>query len=200
MKMPSTPENSFAHEPTAEMTRRILAERAAALAKAPLQEDAAAEKIEIVEFMLAHEKYALETAKLREVHPIKGLTPLPGTPSFIKGIMNVRGQIIAIIDLRFFFDLPGAGLTNLNKAMIIDSPDFAAGFLADAVIGVRELPLTELQAALPTLSGIRAEYLKGVTRDRVAVLDVSRIIADEKLIVNDKVGAQAPINLETKPI
>ena len=175
-----------AAEPAPEITRRILCERASTLAQAPTQEDNSAEKISVVEFILAHEKYAMETACLSEVYPLKELTPLPGTPSFIAGIMNVRGKIIAVVALKIFFDLPDSEPTPHNKVLIAHSADVAVGFLADAVLGAREILLSELQPSLPTLSGIRAEYLKGVTRDRVAVLDVARIIADEKNVVNDK--------------
>ena len=61
------------------------------------------------------------------------------------------------------------------------------GILADAILGVRSITVEELQPALPTLTGIRAEYLKGITKDPLAVLDVEKILSDEKILVNDGV-------------
>ena len=61
------------------------------------------------------------------------------------------------------------------------------GILADAILGVRSITVEELQPALPTLTGIRAEYLKGITKDPLAVLDIEKILSDEKILVNDGV-------------
>jgi purine-binding chemotaxis protein CheW len=59
------------------------------------------------------------------------------------------------------------------------------GILADVVLGVRAIGLSELQTSLPTLTGIRAEYLRGITKDPLVVLDVEKILSDEKIVVND---------------
>jgi purine-binding chemotaxis protein CheW len=64
------------------------------------------------------------------------------------------------------------------------------GILADAILGVRSITVEELQPALPTLTGIRAEYLKGITKDPLAVLDVEKILSDEKILVNDAVDSR----------
>jgi purine-binding chemotaxis protein CheW len=61
------------------------------------------------------------------------------------------------------------------------------GILADAVLGVRSITLQELQPALPTLTGMQAEYLQGITKDRLVVLDVEKILSDQKILVNDVV-------------
>jgi purine-binding chemotaxis protein CheW len=59
------------------------------------------------------------------------------------------------------------------------------GILADAVLGVRTIARNEFQPSLPTLTGIRSEYLKGITKDPLVVLDVEKILSDEKIVVND---------------
>jgi len=115
---------------------------------------------------------------VREVYPLKDLTPLPGSPPFIPGIINVRGQIVSVVDLKKFFDLPSKGLANLDKVVIVTDGRMEFGLLADAVAGVREIPLGGIQQALPTLTGVRAEYLKGVTADRLVVLDAGKLLAD----------------------
>jgi len=165
-----------------EMTK-VLKERAKILAKEPkgIEEDES--YLEVVEFMLAHERYALELMHIREVYPLKELTPLPGTPDFVLGIINVRGQIISIIDIKRFFDLPEKGLTNLNQVIILQSDEMEFGILADEILGTKSIPASTIQASLPTLTGIRAEYLRGVTGDRVVILDGEKILSDEKMVV-----------------
>lgn len=166
--------------------REILSARAKALAAEPAR-DEDGEKIEIVEFLLAYERYAVETSYVREVYPLKDLTPVPCTPSYVLGIINVRGQILSIIDLKKFFDLPEKGLGELNKVIILRSDNMEFGILADTIVGVRALPLAGLQAAIPTLTGVREEYLKGITRDRMVVLDAGKILADKRIIVDEQV-------------
>ena len=162
---------------------RTLRERARALAREPegIEEDES--HLEVVVFMLAHERYALELTHIREVYPLKELTPLPGTPDFVLGIINVRGQILSIIDIKRFFELPEKGLTNLNQVIILESEEMEFGILADEILGTKSIPASAIQASLPTLTGIRADYLKGVTGDRVVILDGEKIVSDEKMVV-----------------
>jgi purine-binding chemotaxis protein CheW len=166
---------------TAEEKKRILKERAKKLAREPKADPREQERLDIVEFLLAYERYAIESAWVREVYPLKDITPLPGTPPFVLGIINVRGQIVSVVDLKKFFDLPAKGLTDLNKVMIVRDELMEFGLLADEVRGVRQILRQELQPSLPTLTGIRAEYLKGVTADRLVVLDIAKLLADPKM-------------------
>lgn len=168
-------------------TRRILLERARALAREPgdAQPDAAA--LDVVVFRLAHERYAIETAYVSEVHPLDDLTPLPGTPAFVAGIVNIRGRILAVVDLKKFFDLPESGITDAHQLVLVRAGDVAFGILADVVDGVQSIPADALQASLPTLAGVREDYLQGVTAERLVVLDAARIVADPRLIVHDEV-------------
>jgi len=169
-----------------EAQKAILKARAQALSRVPLQESDEAQ-IEIVEFTLAHERYALETVHVREVHALRELTPLPCTPPFVLGIINVRGHIVAVLDLKTFFDLPAAGLTDNSKVILIGDAQAQLGITVDAVIGVRRMAVSALQPPLPTLTGIRADYLRGVTGERVAMLDAAAIWADPRIIVNEEV-------------
>jgi len=173
--------------PTAEETKRVLEERAKALAREPARAEAADEWIEIVEFTLAHERYAIASEHVREVYPLEELTPLPCTPTFVLGIVNLRGEILSIIDIKEFFDLPKKGLTDLNKVIVLESEDMMFGIVADAIGGVRRILRTDIQPSLPTLTGIREDYLQGVTAERIVVLDAGKLLSDEKLIVNEQV-------------
>jgi len=166
---------------------RILRARAQALARAPAPVSAAGERLELLEFRLASERYALESRHVQEVHPLRDLTPLPGTPPFILGIVNVRGRILPVLDLKKFFDLPERGLTDLHRIILVRGHDLELGLLADVIVGVRSVAIASLQPSLPTLTGIRADYLKGVDEERLVVLDLDRLLADPKLIVHEDV-------------
>lgn len=175
--------------PSPEETQRILKARAQVLAREPEPAEAADEHIEVVEFLLAHERYALESRYVREVYPLENLTPLPCTPAFVLGIVNLRGEILSVIDLKKFFELPEQGLTDLNKVIVLQSGNMLFGVLADAILGVRSIARTKIQSSLPTLTGIRADYLTGVTKERVAILDAAKLLSDRKLVVQEEVQA-----------
>jgi purine-binding chemotaxis protein CheW len=166
--------------------KRILKARADVLAREP-EEITSEGSIEVTEFLLANEYYAIESCYIREVCPIKDYTPLPGTPPFVLGLINVRGQIVSVINIKKFFDLPDKGISDLNKVIIIHNETMEFSILADAILGVRSIATTEIQPPLPTLTGIREEYLKGVTGDRIVVLDAGRLLADKKIVVDENI-------------
>ncbi|MBI4832813.1 MAG: purine-binding chemotaxis protein CheW [Candidatus Lindowbacteria bacterium] len=173
--------------PDPEEMRKILAARANALARKPKQTKDEGKRIEIVEFLVAHEHYGIESSFAGKVYPLQELTPLPCTPPFVCGIVNVRGQIVSVIDLKKFFELPEKGLTDLNRFIVVRNHKMEFGILVDDVIGIRNIPLAGIQQALPTLTGIREKYLKGVTDEQVVILDANKLLSDKGIIVNEEV-------------
>jgi purine-binding chemotaxis protein CheW len=171
--------------PSHEESKAILKERAKALAREPEAGDGSEETIELVEFLLAQEHYGIESAYVREVCPLRHYTPVPCTPTFVLGIINVRGQILSVVDLKKFFDLPEKGLSELNKVIIIHNENMEFGILADRILAVRSIPLEEIRPAPATLSGIGAEYLRGIARERLVVLAAERILADRNIVVHE---------------
>lgn len=145
--------------------------------------------IEVLEFGLADETYAFELDYVREVGALVELTPLPGVPASILGLTCVHGQIIAVIDLRKVFGLPERGLRDSRQVLVLQSATMEFGVLAERVAGVRRLSLAGLQPSLPTLTDVRAAYLKGIAPDGTVVLSAARLLADPHLVgqqLNDK--------------
>lgn len=174
--------------PGAAETDRILRERARALAVVPRQNDAV-DEIEIVEFVLGDEHYAVASTYVREVFPLSDLTRLPCTPAFVLGIINVRGEIVSVLDLKKMLGLPGHGIAELNKVLILDSGDMAFGILADLVAGVRNIDTATLQASLATLTGIHTDFLAGVCHPRLIVLDAQKLLSSPTIVVDEQVGS-----------
>jgi purine-binding chemotaxis protein CheW len=165
--------------------KRVLRQRARELAHDTRGTHTADAILSVVEFELAGERYAVELVHVREVSLLKELTPVPCTPAFVLGIINLRGEIRTVIDLKKFFDLPSKGITELNKIIMLHAGGMELGLLADAIIGVRAVSVAALQPALPTLTGVRADYLRGVTHDRLVVLDAAKLLASSRIIVNE---------------
>jgi purine-binding chemotaxis protein CheW len=176
--------------PSREEKQKILRVRARSLAESGKKEAPSPDLLlEVVEFVLGPEHYGIESSHIREIYPLNEFTPLPCTPAFVLGLVNVRGQILSIINIKKLFELPEKGLTNLNKIIIVHARHMELGILADAVLGVRSIALEELHPALPTLTGIRADYLKGITKDPLVVLNIEKILADEKILVDEVANA-----------
>lgn len=171
-----------------EEKKRILKARALALAKPKKEKEAAREGIEVVEFLLAREKYGVESMFVREVYPVKDLTWLAGAPPFVLGILNVRGKIYSVVDLKKFFDLSKGEVAALNKVILLSGEGMEVGILADQILGVRFLPAAEIQRTLPTLTGVRAAYLKGVTAAGQVILDAQKFLSDKSLVVQEEVA------------
>ena len=178
----------YTGDPTSIEKKKILKARAKILSRESEIEKAAETYLEVVVFLLAYETYAVETSFVREIFPLKEFTPLPCTPPFVFGIINVRGQILSVIDIKKLFELPEKGLGELNKVIILHKDDMEFGILADRILGTRSIPLEDIQPSLPTLKDVRVKYLKGVTGDRVVILDVTKIMSDKKIIVHEEIG------------
>jgi purine-binding chemotaxis protein CheW len=167
--------------------RTILKNRAIALAQEPDQKRAASATIGVITFTLAAETYGIESAFVREVYLLRDFTPLPGIPPYIFGIINVRGQILPVVDLKKIFNLPEKGLGELNKVIILRNSQMEFGILADVVQGTQEIELEDIRVVPPTVSGIGEEYLKGVTKESLIVLNAEKLLTDKSIVVNEEV-------------
>ena len=164
--------------PTVEDKRKVLRERAAILALEKYPDNSGQEIIDFLEFMLAGERYGIEIKFIREVYPLKRLVPVPGSPSYILGITSVRGQMIAVIELKRFFNLPDKGLTELDKVIILQVGDDEIGIRADSIQDLRSVTAAKIQHSLVTLHGVRERYLHGVSDEAVIIIDAKKLIDD----------------------
>ena len=143
---------------------------------------------EVLEFVLGGERYGVELGCVREVFSVREITPVPGVPDFVVGILNVRGQVVVVVDLRKFFGLPKVGISDLNKVLFVAAGGREMGWLADGIMGVRRLGAGELQAAGPALEGLGVGRVRGLGPGGLVVLDVEGLLGDEGMVVNDGAG------------
>lgn len=166
---------------TAEEKLAILKTRAQTLARTPEETTVTGFQIDITEFRLGDEIYAFPSTSVREVYPLKGLTPLPCTPSFVLGVINVRGRILPIVDLTTLFGLTKQYISEQSTAILLKVDTLEVGIVANLVIGVRSLPLSELHPPLSTLANSRARYLQGITTEGLVVLDAAKLLGSIRL-------------------
>jgi purine-binding chemotaxis protein CheW len=175
-------------EQSPEERRRLLKDRARALAEPEKEEAGKDDEIVVVEFDIAREHYAVESRYVREVIPVSDFTPIPGTPPVIMGVVAVRGRIVSLICLRQYLGLPPTGIVNSSRAVLLADDRMEFAVLADRVIGIRSLNGDSLQPSVTAVTGKGAECLLGVAPDGLIVCDGEKILADPGIVVRSTGG------------
>ena len=159
----------------------ILKARAHILAQVPEEAESVPLQLEIAEFHLDHETYACVSSSVHEVYPLKGLTPLPCTPAFILGIINVRGRILPVIDVKLLLGLPPLPTREFGKVVILHAEGMEVGLLVDTIIGIRAISTAILHPPLPTLAESQTRYIRGITNDGTTLLDTIKLLTGSRL-------------------
>ncbi len=164
----------------------ILNNRAKLLAERIVEPDGEVNRLMIVEFLLIPEKYALPGAIIAEVLPLRDFTPIPGTPPFVVGVINARGKITSVINLKSFLHLQEKGITELNKVIIIKKENVEFGILVDAILGAEEILMSKVHPPPANLGEMGGEYITGVTDEGIILLNPDSIFSNKSLIINQK--------------
>lgn len=184
-----TPDAPLAKANDERLRTEVLRRRAEILAQEPVADGMGGDERQFVEFLLAGEYYGIETVFVREVYPLRELTDLPGTPPFLRGIINIRSSILPVIDIKKYLGLPDIGLSDLNKIIIVHSLEqnpMQLGILADAILGVRGVKATDIQTTL--VNSVSADCIHGIVlkehNERLILLDLAAILTDARIVVD----------------
>ncbi len=152
-------------------------------------------------FTLAGESYCMEILKVKELMGMTDITPLPQTPDFIRGVINLRGQIIPIIDLRLKFGLPFNEYHKRTTIIVVevnlDGDMMLMGLVVDAIHEVIPIPEEKINPLPYINSKVKAEYIKGVAdtpEGMKIILDVIKILNDEEFVQIKKVASKCATN------
>lgn len=166
-----------------ERIQQKLNERAEILSRSIKDENHKVDPIEIIPFKLNKEDFALETKYVKEIFPLKNYTFLPCAPAFVFGLTNIRRRILPIIDLKVFFSIPNTEDSEKNL-LIMENNEAEFAILINGFNSLRTLSKEELQTALPTLTGIRREFLKGLIIDGTVILDGQKLLTSSYLAID----------------
>jgi len=161
--------------------REILDARARLLARVPDEPPRAGELLELVVFVLGGERYGIESRFVREVARLSRFTPVPGTPAFVLGVTNLRGEILALFDLRRLLGVVTEGVTDLGRIVVLGEHRREFGLLADAASEILWVPGASL--AQPETAWGRT-YVRGVSPDGVIVLSGEALLRDPQLTLD----------------
>jgi purine-binding chemotaxis protein CheW len=132
----------------------------------------------VLAFDLGSEQYGIDVMQVRGVRALPKIARVPGTPDFYRGVVNLRGQILTVLDLRLFLRLSIQDESKTPRELIVVRANhLELGFLADNVRGVVNVPNADIEVRSDS------HYILGVTTSRLALLNTSRIFEDDRLII-----------------
>lgn len=136
-------------------------------------------------FYLEPEWYAIDTELAEEVITVPSITYVPYTPHFVHGLINLRGTVVVVVDIREFFDLESITLKNESRVMIVKVGKKTTGILVDYVSDVLDIPVKDIQSPISTVKGLKAEFIKGQVKLSdgrfLILLDLEKVVASEKM-------------------
>jgi purine-binding chemotaxis protein CheW len=133
-------------------------------------------------FALGDEEYAVEILKVQEIRGYSAITPIPNTPAYIKGVMNLRGTIVPVVDLRAKLGMEAAEYTPFTVIIVVTVGARVMGVVVDGVSDVLNIPAADIQAT-PDFGGVvDAEFMTGMAKagDKLVVLlDIDRVLGGD---------------------
>ena len=139
--------------------------------------------IQWVTFHLENEKYGIKVMQVQEVLRMTEIAPVPGAPHYVLGIINLRGNVVTVIDTRRRFGLPDAEADDETRIVIIEADNNVVGILVDSVAEVVDLRTSEIETAPNVGNDESSKYIQGVSSrdDELLILvDVNKLLSDEE--------------------
>lgn len=141
------------------------------------------EVIQWVTFQMEQETYGINVMQVREVLRYSDIAPVPGAPSYVLGIINLRGNVVTVIDTRARFGLPGTDITDNTRIVIIEAEEQVVGILVDSVAEVVYLKSSEIDSAPNVGTDESAKFIQGVChRDEklLILVDLEKLLSDQE--------------------
>lgn len=162
--------------------------------------------VQYLTFFTASEEYAISIVKVSEIVEYEAVTTVPNTPVWIRGVTNLRGKVVPVVDLAVKFGMPASGISKFSCIIITEvmfqGENLTMGVLADSVSQVIELSADEIEATPPFGTRVKTEYLLGMGamgKKFCLILDIDKVLsADELLTVTESVADDAASDAPAK--
>jgi purine-binding chemotaxis protein CheW len=156
--------------------------------------------VQYLTFITAGEEYAISIVKVTEIVEYESVTTVPNTPMWIRGVTNLRGRVVPVVDLAVTFGLPASGISKFSCIIItevmFEGENLTMGVLADSVSQVIELSADEIEQTPPFGTRVKTEFLLGMGtlgKKFCLILDIDKVLsADEILAVTESIADGNP--------
>jgi len=166
----------------------------------PQEAAAAAPPAQFLSFMLGQDMFAIGILAIREILEYHGVTPVPGLPSCILGVINLRGTAVPVLDLARRLEREPSPLSKRTCIIVVevysDDGAFVIGIMVDAVNAVLDIAASEIEPAPKFGSSVRAELLQGIGKVQgrfVLLLNVQQVVSENEIAALTAAGAQSAV-------
>ncbi len=142
-------------------------------------------------FVLADEQYGLEILKVREILGMMPITPVPQTPVFVKGVINLRGKVIPVVDLRLKFGMPEADYTTETCVIVVEVNDLQIGIIVDTVNEVLDIAGREIEDPPRFGTQVDTNFILGMGKvgEKVKILlDIEQVLSGEEMTAVERMA------------
>ncbi|NLU09623.1 MAG: chemotaxis protein CheW [Tepidanaerobacter acetatoxydans] len=139
---------------------------------------------QFVEFKLGDEDYGIDILQVKTIERMMPITRVPKAPQFVEGVINLRGEIVPVIDLKKRFDLPLSEITDSTRIIIVSIDDITVGMIVDSATEVIQLSQDDIEPAPPITGSIDANYLDGVGKidgRLLILLNVAKLLKPQEI-------------------
>ena len=146
---------------------------------------------QLVVFQLGAELYGVVISRVHEIIRLQSVTRVPRAPAFVEGVINLRGKVIPVVDLRRRFGLPTAEHTRASRIVVVEIGDQVVGVVVDGVSEVLRVSGATVEPPSPVVAGIDSEYIHGIAKlpERLVILlDLDRVLARDERRALDNIN------------
>lgn len=158
------------------LSSRLMKKETAPRSEQPLQ---------FISFFVGDEVYATDILKIHEITNYRDLTRIPSAPSFVKGVLDLKGIAVPVMDLREKFALPARPYSKFSVIMVVDVSGRIMGVIVDSVADVLQVERGDIQPAPKFSATLKAEFIKGMIKHGdnrfIILLDMDRMLSDREL-------------------
>jgi len=154
----------------------------------------ATEGSQYLSFILGEEHYGVDILRVQEIKGYTSVTRIPNTPDFIKGVLNLRGAIVPIVDLRAKFGMEKVDATMFTVIVVVVVKDRVMGVVVDAVSDVLDIPMKEIQPPPNFGAKVDTSFIYSIARSGdklITLLDIDRVLSTDEIVQTD-VAASLP--------
>lgn len=183
-------ERGMAAAPPAEDLPTLWRRRAIELAEAPDRDRESGEVLTLVVVRLGADRYAVPITAVREILRVGRVTPVHTAPPFVHGVINLRGVIVAVLDLRNFFGIEPGPAGEATRIIIAEGGGMAVGILVEQVEEIVDLPATQVKPPISTAKGIAEDYVAGIATlggQMVVLIDMEKVLRNPRIVVDEVV-------------
>jgi purine-binding chemotaxis protein CheW len=181
--------NAYSLMPTGVSDLKILEERASVIGRRTREAPQEFDREDFICFRLgAKELYGISYSHADEVLLMTDVTPVPGTPGFIAGIINLRGALLSVMDLKFLFKVQKSDEVEHPKIIVVSDGGMRFGIIVDEVIGNSQFTPSSLSPPVPSDGTQNLAYVSGIHEGKVTILNMNMLFGDSNLVVNHQTG------------